>query len=498
MLAPCLRAAVVELTLLQTTDVHCYLERSDDLPAGGGWLRLATLIEDERQRAGAARCLLIDSGDTLQGTMEAYATHGRLPVDLLRVMRYDVWVPGNHDLDFGVECLIEATTALGPMVLCGNLRLCPPGEGAAGTTRTAVSFPGWRMFERGGARVAVIGLTASYLDNWFWGPVRDEYAVETAVVALGRVMPEVTKAHPDMIVLAIHQGWLPNDTRGVNEVLELTRQFPELDLILGGHTHQPRPGVKLGERTWYVQAGFHGDHVAVVHATVDTEKHRVIDISSRLVPAGPDVAVNAKVKEAVAGYLAQCAEFGARRVGELSEVLTAGGAPGEDCPSSELISAALAEATGASVVVHGKLSELDIFAGPVTDADLFRLIPYENAVGVLPLSEAQLRAVIEEQMRNRSSYVACGLWGVIAHVNAQGQVIRLEMPGGGPLPEGFAVAFNSYSLAGGGGRFPVLKDLAGTSWKENGRDGDSRAMLRAYLQKHSPYQPQARRWIVRE
>ncbi|OPZ31401.1 MAG: Trifunctional nucleotide phosphoesterase protein YfkN precursor [Lentisphaerae bacterium ADurb.BinA184] len=497
-------AAEVELTLLQTTDIHCYLERSDNLPAGGGWLRLSTLIEAERQRAGPGRCLLIDCGDSIQGTLEATATESRVAVGLLKAMRYDVWVPGNHDLDFGIERLLAAAAALEPGLLCGNLRLHPQGlpagaEPAAEPTAVpAVSFPAWRLFERGGARVAVIGMTASYLDNWFWGPVRDGFRARSAVEAIGEAMPEVIARTPDMIVLAIHQGWLPNDTRAVNEVLEITRRFPEIDLIFGGHTHQVHPGTRVGSRAWYVQAGFHADYLAVVEARIDTEAHRVVDIVSKLVPASNEIAADARVRAAVAGELEAAAAFGRQRVGELSAVLKAGGSPGEDCPSSELISAALAEATGARVVVHGKLSELDTFAGPVTEAELFRLVPYENAVGVLSLTEAQLRAVIEEQLRNRGSYVACGLWGVVAHVRAKGQVVRLEMPDGAPLPERFTVAFNSYSLAGGGGRFPVLKELAGDSWRENARGGDSRSMLRAYLRAHSPYEPQTRRWLVRE
>jgi len=275
----------VEVLFLQTTDIHGYIETSDELDAGGGWLRLATLIGRNRQAAGRDRTLLIDCGDTCQGGVGAAISRGQVGVDLLNALEYDVWVPGNHELDFGVRRCWELCRAAGARTLCGNLELTVDGE--------RCRFPAWRLFERGGARIAVIGAAASYLENWLWGAGMTGYTVEMAIAMLARIMPEVLRAKPDMVVLAAHQGWHESDPRGVNEVAAIVGRHPEIDLILGGHTHRRRTGVRLGKRTWYVQAGQHAGHLAVVRATIDLERHRVTDLTSHLVPAGADVPPDA-------------------------------------------------------------------------------------------------------------------------------------------------------------------------------------------------------------
>ena len=61
-------AETVTVQLLQTTDVHARLEADDTTSGHGGWLRLATLIRRRRRDHGAAKTLLIDCGDTCQGS----------------------------------------------------------------------------------------------------------------------------------------------------------------------------------------------------------------------------------------------------------------------------------------------------------------------------------------------------------------------------------------------------------------------------------------------
>ncbi len=488
-------AEQVQITILQTTDIHGRLEPDDGGGvAGGGWLRLATLIRRERQAAGERPLLLIDCGDTVQGTLAAVHSQGGLALTMLNVLAYDVWVLGNHELDFGAARLAALGERFGGQVLAGNFSLELAGEG--GTPRP-VAFDSWRLFEMGGARIAVIGMQASYLDNWFWGPARDSYRVGRAVDGVAAVMPAIRRQRPDLLVLAIHQGWLPNDTRQINEVEEIAKRFPEIDLILGGHTHWPHPGRRVGRRSWYVQSGRHADGLAVIKATVDTGKRRVLSIHSELRLAGPEIEPDTEALAAVSGGLAAARAFGQTVIGELVGGLTATGAPGVGSGTSELISAAIAAAAGIEVAVHGKLSTAGLAAGPVDEAALFAIVPYENNIGILHLTPAQLLEVVTEQVAQRDSYVACGLYGIEAVVGRDKQATALRFPDGRALPERLPVAFNSYSLAGGGGRFPVLRKLAALPEVKATDTGiNSRDAVRAYLAGRSPLDLPVRRWLV--
>ena len=480
----------VDLKVLQTTDIHAFVEETDRLPEGGGWLRVATLIRREREAHGRDRTLLVDCGDTCQGSLVGQLSGGQVAADLLAALEYDVWVPGNHELDFGGRRLWELAAAHSSRTLCGNLWLSLDGRER--------SFRAWRLFERGGARIAVIGATASYLRQWLWGRGLEGYRVAKAAALLSTVLPEVVAAKPHLIVLAIHQGWLSNDRRGVNEVAELVDRFPDIDLILGGHTHRTLAGMILGRRTWYVQAGAHAAYLGVVDVKLDLARGEVLDISSQLVEAGPQVPIDVDAANAVGHWLQKARAAGRESVGTLAEPLSASGRPGETCQTSELICRAIAEATSAEAVVHGRLSKADLSAGEVTRAHLFSVVPYENSLAVAHLLPGEIREIIAEQFTQRKSYAYCGVWGLeVLTASPDRTIVRLLDANGQELPgRRVPVAFNSYTVAGGGGRFPRLREILRRPEARLQDTGiNSRDALAAYITRHQPVRLTVRRWV---
>ncbi len=442
------------LRILQTTDLHGHFEGVGEEDAG--WLRLATLINKKGAEAGERNTLLIDCGDTIQGSFTSAHSQGMIAVAMLQHLRYDVWAPGNHELDFGVEQMARLTDRAGAMVVNGNLRLI-----RAGYER---QFPAFRVFDRGGLRVAVIGANSGYLDNWHWGEHVTGWQVESAVSMLERELQRLSMIPGlDLIVLAIHQGWQPNDPRGVNEVVEIARRFPEIDLILGGHTHREFPGRRIGPRTWYVQAGAHGRHLGVVDVDFDARSRTVRNSTSYLLEVEPTTPRCARAEAALAAWLEPARQAAAETVGLLAAPVTARGRLGRSSRTSELLSRAIAAASQAEVVIHGRLSGADLEAGPVSRADVFRLVPYENKIGILNLTRSELVKIIDEQMAMRRSYAAGGVYGLFVDLDENERVSGLFDRDGAPLPSDdrlYRTAFNSYTLAGGGGRFPVLRQLA--------------------------------------
>jgi len=484
-LAACLLAGAAELTILHTTDLHGHADGAD-----AGMLRVAGAVQRERDAAGKRNVLLIDCGDTCQGSLAAAHTRGEVSIRFLEALEYDVWVPGNHDFDFGTQRLHELLGIYRGNVLCGNASYTL-GD------RTHTCKP-WRLFRRASATVAVIGMTAGYLENWVWGDNMRGLSVASAADAIERVLPEVHDADPDVIVLAIHQGWVHDDDRGVNEVADIADRFPEIDVIVGGHTHRDMPGMRIGERTWYAQAGKHGRYMGVIRVVLDDKTRKIEDVSSRLVDMGDGHAPDPSVAEALAPWLSSTKDFADKPVGELATQIKSRGTPGRTCRTSEFLCQALSHATAAPVVVHGRLSRYDLPAGKITERDLFELVPFENAVATALLTPPELAEVLEEQHSQRDSYVYCGVYGLEIVLTQEGRLERMALADGRTpeVDERIPVAFNSYTVAGGGGRFPRLHEiLRRPDCKLTDLGFDTREAIRRLLRDQSPFRLEMRRWI---
>lgn len=485
-----LAARTAEVRILHTADLHAALEQGREAGAGG-MLRIATLVRRLRAEAGPERTLTVDCGDTCQGTLVGALTRGAIGPAFLNAAGFDIWVPGNHEFDFGTRRYVELSDAFQGLLLCGNVRVPVDGELRA--------WPAWRMVERDGARLAVVGANASYLRNWYLGEAA-HFEVDLATEQLAAVMPEILRAKPDAIVLAIHQGYMEADRRNVNEIPEIVRQFPEIDLILGAHTHIPRPGQRLGAKTWYVQPPSHGAALVQVDLRLDLAENRVVAIESKLVEAGADIPPDEATLAAVGPMREAAREAAERVVGSLARPLAGDGTPGIDCGTAELLCRVLAEASGAAVAVHGRLSPTGLEAGPVREAQLFHLVPYENEIFTARLAPPQLAAIVAEQWRNRNSYVFSGLYGVEATVGPEDTVELGDLPPGALDQDGrLLVAFNSYTAAGGGGRFPdLVRILEEPASQRRGIGIDTRAALRDHLARNPDLDLAPKAWLVQK
>ncbi|MGN0867433.1 MAG: bifunctional metallophosphatase/5'-nucleotidase [Oligosphaeraceae bacterium] len=492
LLAPVLEAREAHVRILHTSDLHANL--SGDAQAPAGLLPLATLLEERRREAPQGACLLVDTGDSAQGSLEGALSRGKAILPWLAALSYDAWVPGNHDFDFGPEAFLELARALAPRLLCGNLRLLTPAE-----EFPQGELPPWRLFSVGEAKVALVGMTASFLPHWFPEFSR-HFQVESARAALARLMPEILAARPDLIVLALHQGWMEQDPRGVNEVRDLARDFPEVDLILGGHTHRLFPGRGRGweEGPWYVQPGAHGRYFAQVDAVVDPDEHRLLRLESRLVEVTEETPPHPRAAQAVSPWLEQAREHAGKILAEpLPRPLSYQGRPGVDCPQSELFCRAMAEAARCPLALHGVLSREEIPAGvPLTGQHLFTLVPYENSLVVCQVTPEELAQILQEQWAIRNTAGACGIWGAEAVLSSQGARILSIGEDAPPVPgKRYPLVMNSHTAAGGG-RTPVLQEILARPSSQTRDTGiSSRQAVLQWLQAHPGLFPEPRKWL---
>jgi 2',3'-cyclic-nucleotide 2'-phosphodiesterase (5'-nucleotidase family) len=475
-----MRAVAAELNIVQTTDLHGHLEfdpGSGD--KSGGWLRTASVIQAERRQPGGA--IWIDCGDTLEGSFEAAATRGGLPLGLLDELACDIWVPGNHEFDFGAARAVEFLRANEKRVACCNLVIREAGHDWRPT--------GWRQLERQGLRIAVIGATANHVSNW---PLRQgdpTVRIEPLKQRLPAILAEIHKIKPDAIVLAVHQGV---ETGGTGALEEVAALYPEIALILGGHTHRSEPGRMLGARSWFVQAPHHGGGAVRIKLTMEPGTRQLPKLESRVIFADKKMAADRDLRARHAGELQELAKRARQPVATLTAKINAGGTPAVSCQASELLCQAMLNATGARAALQGKISSNGLSAGTVSELDLFRFIPYENGLLLADLSRSELEAILGEQMRLADSPANAPLHGLRWRWTKSSSRVTVEWPAA--AGERLPVVLSSYLADGAGGRFPRLVEILAAPAVHLRDTGQGlREVTEAWLKTH-PKPPAAEKW----
>ena len=468
-------AAPLKLTILQTTDIHGAIGDAKS----PGLLQIAGIAERIKPD------LWIDCGDLTQGSYSATMDDGASMVEALNAAGCNVWVPGNHDFDYGVKKLAKRVGEFRRVVLAANVK------SSAAPMKTAE----WKMFERKGVKIAVIGIVPPYLGLW----IRPEYLtglqLESPDAALERLMPEVMAAKPDVIVLAIHLGEFIagrlNPDGKFRSMASLSAKYPQIDLILAGHSHQTEPGKRLYPGAWFVQAPPLGAGCAQITVEVDpaAKDGKVQSITSKIIEAEGQEE-SKKLLPILDPVRKQAAETGRKQIAKLDFEL--GPMKNGLTPNrlAELICLSMIEASGADAAFSGTLSNYKVSPGTLNERALFLLAPYTDDVEVRSLSPAQVRTILKE-LETKQKTADCMMYaGITAPDGINGALVLGKT--GKPIPETarIKVAVNSFDAHGAGGRYPKLKEIMESApAPENTRAADIRSALRSYLQKHYPVQP---------
>ncbi|MFI0190493.1 bifunctional metallophosphatase/5'-nucleotidase [Streptomyces sp. NPDC017082] len=528
--APGHRAKRYALTVMGTTDLHGHVfnwdyfkdaEYSDKAGNALGLARIATLVEQVREEKGRRNTLLLDAGDTIQGTPLTYyyakvdpiTAEGGPVHPMARAMNaigYDAAALGNHEFNYGIETLRAFEEQLDFPLL---------GANAVDAKTLRPAFPPYVMktFHVPGAkpvRVAVLGLTNPGIAIWDKAYVQGRLAFPGLEEQAAKWVPKLRSMGADVVVVSAHSGTSGTSSYGdqvpylENAAAEVARKVPGIDAILVGHAHLEIPELKVvNEQT--------GRTVVLSEPLCYAERLTVFDIElvfgkgrwevesvsaslrdSRTVADHPEITrLLTEDHRKVVAYVNQV-------VGRATETLTTVEARYRDAPIIDLITrvqedvvkAALAGTEYAALPVIAQASPFsrtsEIPAGEVTIRDLSSLYVYDNTLVAKVLTGAQVRAYLEysaeyyvqtaagavvdvEKLTNAGGrpdynydYVS-GLSYDIDIARPAGSRIRNLTFGGAALDDAqqFVLAVNNYR-ANGGGAFPYVA-TAKEVWSES-------------------------------
>ncbi len=258
------------ITILHTNDQHSQIDPlpANDRNAGkGGVARRATLVK--RIRAENPNTLLLDAGDSFQGTPYFNLYRGVVEYKAMTAIGYDVVTLGNHDFDNGVEALAEAMKH-------AKFEFVTANYDARGTAIENRLKP-YVVREMGGVRVGIFGLgikleglnpPESFKGIKYYDPVK---------VALGAVRVLREKERCAMVVCASHLGYYPKPQPDDVGDSQVAAQVDGIDFIASGHTHtfMKQPVIAKqpkGGNTVIFQVGKSGIYLGRVDFTVRANK----------------------------------------------------------------------------------------------------------------------------------------------------------------------------------------------------------------------------------
>lgn len=301
---------VINLTILETTDIHCHLTNYDYLT--GDWedqfglVRTASLIKQVKEQQ--KNVLLFDNGDLLQGNpMGDFAVEKNLVAQsvhpaykIMNHLGYDAGNIGNHEFNYGLTFLEKAIAGARFPYVCSNLFHASNPEKPYFSPYIVLN----RIFTDTSGnphplKIGILGLVPPQIMEWdrqyLQGKVIAKDMYESAKIWI----PKLQEEGADLIIAIAHSGLDPNGlySGAENQAYKLS-YLPELSAILFGHTHTVFPGkdyegiagIDLHKGTVNgtaaVQPGFWGNHLGKIDLTIEKlyGKWRMVESQSETLP----------------------------------------------------------------------------------------------------------------------------------------------------------------------------------------------------------------------
>jgi S-sulfosulfanyl-L-cysteine sulfohydrolase len=231
-------AAAAEVTFIHMGDVHGHMVPRPSLHSktlgatDGGLARMMTAINEIRARRTRGKTLLINTGDTIQGSAEALFTRGQALVDVLNRFRIDAYTPGNWDWVYGVDRALELFTGAAPKApwnaLAANAYF--DGEPYADRTGSRV-LPPYLIREVDGVKIGIIGFTTDRGPQVVGRAVTRGVRFTKGDAELKELVPLLREREQVALVVMISELGLSNNIR-------LAEQTPGIDVILSSDMHE--------------------------------------------------------------------------------------------------------------------------------------------------------------------------------------------------------------------------------------------------------------------
>lgn len=512
-------AKPIRLTLAATNDLHGWIQPHTTRLAGGAELSMGGLANlsgyvkllRENNPGGV---ILLDAGDSFQGTMAANLSEGQIVVELFNLLGYRAAAIGNHEFDYGPEGPIsvvkEGMDPFGALkarmkqarypILAANVY-----EAATGARPSWLSNEGVATFEVQGVKIGVVGLVTPSTPT-----VTNPVNVST--LRFASLVPEAQNAAQrlrergaEVVIGLVHAGGKcssiadPRDLSSCDltggEIFELLNSLPAhtFDAMIAGHVHSTIGHFVNG--TPVVESFGLGRYLSTIELYFDPKARQIIEgkteiragipvcgnveattgsceaaklagiKSPQLLKAsflGKAVVPDPVVEALIAPALARVAEVQKKPLG-LHVPSPLGRHYEQESALGSFLADSLKEMEGAdAALLNSGGLRADVRNGELTYGDVYEVIPFDNTVANLTMTGEELERLLRAAYGSKKGvFQVAGLKVKLSRCPGRDRLREVSLIDGRPLKADrrYKLAVPDFLARGGDGLGPVLSTL---------------------------------------
>jgi len=391
------------LRILSTSDIHgavLALDYADNSETDYGLSRVSSVLKQYRNES----TILMDIGDDLQGSPLMYfhqLNRDKYPNPMMKAfnhLKYDYYVPGNHDFNYGLDYLMDFVNTINAKTLCSNIYK---------KDKTLLFENPYEIIEyKDGPKVAIIGLTTQYIPNWENPGYIKDIIFENAYESLKKTVEEL-KDKADIIIVAYHGGFekdLETDEAyvidtGENLGSRIINNIKDIDVLITAHQHRhiaiEKHGVTL------IQAGAKASDVAKVDIDfIYNDNSWVIDKKSQELISTEHFSCDKMMYEIIKEVEDDCQVFLDKKIGNVVlnnlEVKDMFLARLNKHPIVTFINKVQLKYSKAMISATSLPNEVTGFSKDITVRNVLSTYVYANTLSVLEVSGKVLRKILEK------------------------------------------------------------------------------------------------------
>ncbi|TET22576.1 MAG: hypothetical protein E3J71_05505 [Candidatus Stahlbacteria bacterium] len=432
-----------KLTILHINDTHGQIEaiQARDGKTYGGFARVAYLVDSLRGDAETndRPIYFLHAGDALQGPPVSNMSKGKLDFELFNEMELDAMVVGNHEFDFGQPNLDELVEIAEFPVLSANV-----AEGYGRPYQTFVEE------KAGKERILLVGLTTEATPIGTHPANVEGLGFLPADSVIAALIDSLGYGERDFVIALTHRGWTADSV--------MAERVPEIDLIVGGHSHTIIEEPRKIKNSLIVQAGARTVYLGKLEAelkkgSLKGYSYELILLSGKIAE-DPDMA--ARIAEAGEELNKQLGvPIGKTEIalvpglqGDRTDVLSLG----------DLLARVMLEETATDIAFTNQGGvRASILPGDITMKDILTVLPFANTLVTMELTADQVQELLDYNVSLGPHSGGTLHLAVVEYKEVEGKAMDISI-GGKPLDPAktYKIATNNFLAAGGDG-YEILK-----------------------------------------